>query len=97
MLTFSPFKQVVSIAPRWQGGYNYRLNKRFLIGAELGISFSNLNISPLLKEMNHGGEVRDYQSIEIAPELYFQLNPDSKKILMFVSGGSFFRFITNRT
>lgn len=90
--TFSMTKPLISIAPRLHFGYIRRLDQRFLIGAEVGFGAGKFGFLSLVTDMNDGSGTKNYLSFEVAPELYFQLNPNSQSILMFASGEVFYTY-----
>jgi len=86
MLTFNLASPIINYSPRWNIGYTKAINKKWLVGVELG--YGNFGTS-----INFAGESnrieKAYQLWEVRPQVYYVFNP-SYIAKMYVSAELFY-------
>lgn len=75
MLTTNPFSNIFSFNPRLNLGYIRPLSDRILIG--LNVGYGNFNLNPYNHDNNFYLQ-KNYQLIELRPEIYFNLKENNK-------------------
>lgn len=73
--TFNISAPLVSYAPRWDLGYYYKINDKFIVGAEFGYGNYNTAIN---FDMDYDLLEKDYQLFEIRPEVMYVMNSNRK-------------------